>query len=254
MNTVVSLKDVYKSYSLRPHIRGGFKHFLLHLPKYLKEMKQDNTFTVLKGISFEVKEGETFGIIGPNGAGKSTTLALIAGVLKPDTGTIEVKGRVSALLELGAGFHPDLTGIENIILNGILLGLTKREIRQKMDEIIEFSGLGRFIYEPIRTYSGGMLARLGFSVAIHVDPQILLIDEILAVGDANFQKKCFEKIMEFKKRGVTIIFVSHGLADVERICKRVALLNDGRLIYIGKPKETIEKYIEIMGKRRNGRN
>lgn len=243
---MISLKNIYKSYSLRAHIKGGFKHFLLHLPKHLKEMRRQNTFVVLKGISFEVKRGETFGIIGPNGAGKSTTLALIAGVLKPDTGTITVKGRVSALLELGAGFHPDLTGIENIVLNALLLGLTKREIEQKIGKIIEFAELGKFIYEPIRTYSGGMLARLGFSVAIHVDPEILLIDEILAVGDVNFQKRCFEKIMEFKKKGVTIIFVSHSLGDVERICDRVALLNDGGLVYVGNPKETIERYIKIM--------
>ncbi len=246
MKTTLSFKEVCKSYPLRSHISGGFKYFLLHLPKYLKEMRQQNTFVVLKGVSFEVKKGETFGIIGPNGAGKSTTLALIAGVLKPDTGTITVKGRVSALLELGAGFHPDLTGIENIVLNALLLGLTKREIKQKIGKIIEFAELGKFIYEPIRTYSGGMLARLGFSVAIHVDPEILLIDEILAVGDVNFQKRCFEKIMEFKKKGVTIIFVSHGLGDVERICDRVALLNDGRLVYVGNPKETIERYIKIM--------
>jgi lipopolysaccharide transport system ATP-binding protein len=243
---LIVLNNVYKSFSLKSHFKGGIKHFLLHFLTAWQEMRQDCCFEVLKGISFSIYAGETFGIIGRNGSGKSTTLGLIAGVLNPDKGKIVVNGRVSALLELGAGFHPDLTGFENIILNGVLLGLTKKEIKLKIEKIIEFSGLGQFIYEPIRTYSDGMLARLGFSVAVHVEPQILLIDEILAVGDVSFQRRCLEKITEFKKKDVTIVFVSHGLGDIERICDRVALLNGGKLIQIGNPKKTIKKYMEIM--------
>jgi len=246
MEPLITLNNVYKSFSLKSHFKGGIKQFLFHFPKTWQEIRHNRHFEVLKGISFSVYPGETFGIIGRNGSGKSTTLSLIAGVLRPDKGEIAVNGRVSALLELGAGFHPDLTGFENIILNGVLLGLTKKEIKLKMEKIVEFSELGQFIYEPIRTYSDGMLARLGFSVAIHVEPQILLIDEILAVGDISFQKRCLEKIMEFKKKDVTIVFVSHGLEDVERICDRVALLNNGKLVHLGNAKETIKKYIEIM--------
>jgi lipopolysaccharide transport system ATP-binding protein len=243
---LIILDNIYKSFSLSSHLKGGIKHFILHFPTAWQELRQNHHFEVLKGISFKIYNHETFGIIGPNGSGKSTTLGLIAGVLKPDRGEILVMGRVSALLELGAGFHPDLTGYENIILNGILLGLTKKEIKSKIEKIIEFSDLGQFIYEPIRTYSDGMLARLGFSVAIYVEPKILLIDEILAVGDVNFQKRCFDKITEFKKKGITIVFVSHNLDDVERICDRVALLNNGKVTYIGSPKDSIKKYIEIM--------
>jgi len=246
MQPLITLNNVYKSFSLKSHFKGGIKQFLFHFPTVWQEIRHNRHFEVLKGISFSIYPGETFGIIGRNGSGKSTTLGLIAGVLKPNKGKIIVKGRVSALLELGAGFHPDLTGFENIILNGVLLGLTKKEIKSKIEKIIEFSELGQFIYEPIRSYSDGMLARLGFSVAIHVEPQILLIDEILAVGDISFQKRCLEKIMEFKKKNVTIVFVSHGLADVERICDRVALLNNGRLIHIGTPKDTIKKYVQLM--------
>ena len=232
---------VSKSYPLYHHITGGFKNFLFNLPKAVSSIK-NSSFEALRNISLEVYKGETFGIIGRNGAGKSTTLGLIAGVLKPSKGKIIVKGRVSSLLELGAGFHPELTGRENIILNGVLMGLTRAEVLRKMDEIIEFSELGEFIEQPIRTYSSGMLARLGFSVVAHLDPEILLIDEVLAVGDMEFQKKCIDKMMGFKKSGVTIVFVSHSMTDVERICDRVAWIENHTVKTVGEPKITIESY------------
>ena len=165
----------------------------------------------MENIDLEISSGETVGIIGNNGAGKSTILGLFAGVLKPTSGQISIKGRLAPLLELGAGFHPELSGLENIILNGVLLGMLKEEVEEKTDLIIAFSELEEFMDQPIRTYSSGMLARLGFSVAVHSDPDILLVDEVLAVGDQDFQKKCIEKMLGFKKNGKTIVFVSHNV-------------------------------------------
>ncbi len=191
---VIIFDNVSKSYPLYHHITGGIKNFLFHLPKAVSSIK-NSRFEALRDISFAVHKGETFGIIGRNGAGKSTTLGLIAGVLKPSKGNIIIKCKISPLLELGGGFHPELTGKENILLNGVLLGLTRDEVKKKMDAIIEFSELGDFIEQPIRVYSSGMLARLGFSVVAHLNPEILLIDEILAVGDMEFQKKCLDKMM-----------------------------------------------------------
>jgi lipopolysaccharide transport system ATP-binding protein len=196
----------------------------------------------LKDICFEVYKGETLGIIGKNGVGKSTTLGLIAGVLKPSKGKVIVKGRISPLLELGGGFHQELTGKENIMLNGVLLGLTRNEVKRKLDEIVEFSELGDFIYQPIRTYSSGMNARLGFSVIAHLDPEILLIDEVLAVGDTEFQKKCIDKMTGFKKSGVTMVFVSHSKADVARICDRVIWIDKQSIRMTGSPEDVVLHY------------
>lgn len=237
---VIIFENVSKSYPLYHHF-VGIKNFLFNLPKSLDSIK-NSRYEVLRDICFEVYKGETLGIIGRNGAGKSTTLGLIASVLKPSTGKVIVKGRVSPLLELGAGFHPELTGKENIILNGILLGLTKVEVLRKLDEIIEFSEISEFIDQPIRTYSSGMLARLGFSVVAHLDPEILLIDEILAVGDIEFQKKCYDKIAGFKEHGVTIIFVSHSMADVERVCDRVVWIENHSIKMSGIPNVVISHY------------
>ncbi len=192
---VIIFDNVSKSYPLYHHITGGIKNFLFNLPKAVSSIK-NSRYEVLRGIFFEVFKGETFAIIGRNGAGKSTILGLIAGVLIPSKGRVTVRGKISPLLELGGGFHPELTGRENIMLNGVLLGLTRLEVRKKMEEIIEFSELREFINQPIRTYSSGMLARLGFSVVSSLDPEILLIDEILAVGDMEFQKKCLVKIQQ----------------------------------------------------------
>ena len=241
-DSVIIFERVSKTYPLYSHIARGIKTFLINLPKAIHDMR-NSKFQALKDITFEVKKGESFGIIGKNGAGKSTILGLIAQVIKPTTGKVTVKGKVFPLLELGAGFHPELSGRENIVLNGILLGFTKKQIMDKIEEIIEFSELGDFIDQPVRTYSSGMLARLGFSIISTVDPEILLIDEILAVGDAHFQKKCMNRMIDFRKRGVTIVFVSHNMDAVRQICDRVMWLQNHELKMIGSPDEVVEKYL-----------
>jgi lipopolysaccharide transport system ATP-binding protein len=225
----------------------GLKASLLHFPDTLRSFKRDR-FMALDDVSFEVRRGESVGLIGANGSGKSTTLALIAGVLRPQVGAIEVQGRVRPLLELGAGFHSELTGRENILLNGVLLGLTRREVLARMEEIIAFSELESFLDQPIRTYSSGMYARLGFSVAVHLDPEILLIDEILAVGDLRFQAKCLEKLEEFKRRQVTTVLVSHSLGQVRSFCERVIWLKDGKIAADGQPSSVISRYEEAMAR------
>ena len=239
---VISLHGVSKGFPLYHHLTGGIKRFLFNLPEGIKSLRT-NYFEALKDISFDIHSGEAFGIIGRNGAGKSTLLGLVAGVMKPSKGTIMVKGRVSPLLELGAGFHPELTGIENIMLNGILMGLTRSEVMAKIDEIISFSELGEFIDQPIRVYSSGMMARLGFSVVSTLDPEILLIDEILAVGDGNFQKKCIARMNNFKKNGVTIVFVSHSMDAVEMLCDRAVWIENHELKAIGNTKEVTTAYL-----------
>jgi len=238
---IIIFDNVSKSYPLYHHLTGGIKNFIFNFRKGIRSLKKTR-FEALCDISFTVYKGETFGMIGRNGAGKSTALGLIAGVLKPSIGKVIVNGRISPLLELGAGFHPELTGRENIKLNGVLLGLCRREVSKKMAEIIEFSELEYFIDQPIRIYSSGMLARLGFSVIASLDPEILLIDEILAVGDMAFQKKCLDKMNEFKKNGVTIIIVSHSMRDVERICDRVAWIEEHKIKMLGEAKEVIARY------------
>lgn len=237
---VIGFYNVSKSYPLYGHIRG-IKNFLFNFPKSLTSMKRER-FNALEGISFEIHEGENFGIIGNNGAGKSTTLGLIAGVLKPNSGRVIVRRRVSPLLSLGAGFHQELTGRENVELNGVLLGLTRKEIRRKMDEILEFSELGDFVNRPVRVYSSGMMARLGFSVIAHLDPEILLIDEVLGVGDIRFQKKCLDKMMSFKDSGVTMVLVTHSVASVMNICDRAMWIDNHQVRMIGDPSEVVESY------------
>jgi ABC-type polysaccharide/polyol phosphate transport system ATPase subunit len=197
---------------------------------------------VLKGINLNVLPGESVAVVGRNGAGKSTLLSLLARVYKPSSGTIHVNGRLAPLLELGAGFHPDLTGIENVFFNGVILGLTRKEIASRLDEIIAFSELEKHIDAPVRTYSSGMLARLGFSVAVHVDADVLLVDEVLAVGDYSFQKKCFAKIAEFQKSGGGILFVSHDEDDVRRVATRCIWLSQGHIIAEGTADEVLKKY------------
>ena len=239
---IIIFDSVSKSYPLYHHITtGGIKHFLFHFPHAVSKLK-NHRYEALQGISLQINRGESFGIIGKNGAGKSTALGLIAGVLKPSRGTIVVKGRVSPLLELGAGFNGELTGRENIVLNGVLMGLTRAEVLRKMEEIVEFSGLGDFIDQPLRTYSSGMTMRLGFSVAASLDPEILLIDELLAVGDMEFQKKCMDKMKGFRKKGVTIVFVSHGLKDMLAICDRVVWIENHQVRMIGSTKEVVNSY------------
>jgi len=205
---------------------------------------------VLNGISFEVKKGEAVGLIGHNGCGKSTTLKLLTKIMYPDSGTIEMSGRVSSLIELGAGFHPDMSGRENIYINASIFGLSKKEIDGRMDEIVEFSELEEFIDHPVRTYSSGMYMRLAFSVAINVKADILLIDEILAVGDANFQAKCFERLREIKAEGITIVLVSHSLGQIEQICDKSIWLDCGIIKGCGTPREVHPMYLDYMGKKR----
>jgi ABC-2 type transport system ATP-binding protein len=200
-------------------------------------------FMALRDVSFEVPEGTTFGLIGENGSGKSTLLKCMAKILKPDAGSITTHGKISALLELGAGFHPELTGRENVYLNGAILGLSRKQIDDRFDGIVAFSGIEQFIDSPVKNYSSGMYVRLGFSVAINVDPEILLIDEVLAVGDAEFQRKCSEKIAEFRNEGRSIVLVSHSLPSVRAICDEVALLEHGSVLRIGPAADVIDEYM-----------
>lgn len=204
---------------------------------------------VLKGISFEVKKGEAIGLIGHNGCGKSTTLKLLTKIIYPDMGKIEMRGRVSSLLELGAGFHPDFSGRENIYINAAIFGLKRKEIDQRLNDIIAFSELEEFIDNPVRTYSSGMYMRLAFAVAINVNADILLIDEILAVGDVSFQAKCFNKLREIKENGATIVIVSHSLDQIEQICERSIWIHEGVIRQEGNPKDVHAKYLEYMANR-----
>jgi len=231
---IIEFVHISKSYPLYHHITGGLKNFLFNLPKAISQMR-NSKFEVLRDISFEVYRGETFTIIGRNGAGKSTILGLMASIIRPTKGKVIVKGRVSPLLELGAGFHPELTGIENIILNGILMGFTRSEVLKKLDEIIEFSELVEFIHQPIRIYSSGMLSRLGFSIVSSLDPEILLIDEVMAVGDVYFQKKCLNRMKQFKEKGVTLVLVTHALESIIPLCDRVLWIEDHTIKYLGPP-------------------
>ncbi len=205
---------------------------------------------VLNGISFDVKKGEAIGLIGHNGCGKSTTLKLLTRIMYPDSGTIQMRGRVSSLIELGAGFHPDMSGRENIYTNASIFGLTKKEIDERMDDIIEFSEMEPYLDNPVRTYSSGMYMRLAFSVAINVNADILLIDEILAVGDINFQAKCFNKLREIKAEGTTIVIVSHSLGQIEQICDRTIWIHDGKIKAEGKPRDIHPQYMDFMGQKR----
>ena len=201
-------------------------------------------FWVLNDISFELKKGETLGIIGHNGAGKSTMLKHLSGIMEPTRGSIEVNGRLSALIEVGAGFHPDLTGRENVYLNGVILGMSRAEVKRKFDEIVEFAGLEEFIDTPVKRYSSGMFARLGFSVAAHLEPDILVIDEVLSVGDFAFQRKGLEKMRAIAKSGATVIFVSHNLQAVAEFCQRGILLERGRVIADGPTDQVVRRYLD----------
>jgi ABC-type polysaccharide/polyol phosphate transport system ATPase subunit len=209
----------------------------------MRDLRPDETFAAIQDVSFTVPAGRTLGVIGRNGSGKSTMLKLVAGITKPTQGTIRVHGRISALIELGAGFHPEITGRENVFINGIMLGLSKREINRRFDEIVDFAELREFIDAPVKTYSSGMYMRLGFAVAIHVDPDVLLVDEVLAVGDEGFTHKCLDKFAEFKRRGKTILLVTHSLGLVERFCDEALWLDGGRMKGMGDPKRVVGAYI-----------
>ena len=205
----------------------------------LTRKKKYREHWALNKVSFEVKKGETIGIIGTNGSGKSTILKIITGVLNPTEGEVTIDGRISALLELGAGFNMEYTGIENVYLNGMMIGFTKEEIDERLDDILKFADIGDFVNQPCKTYSSGMFVRLAFAVAINIDPEILIVDEALSVGDVFFQSKCYKKFEEFKEQGKTIIFVSHDLSSISKYCDRVVLLNKGDKMAEGAPKEMI---------------
>ena len=246
MAPVITFDKVSKHYRLPYALNGGLRNFLFHLPTAWKSFSVQ-CFTALDNISFSIEEGESIGVIGRNGSGKSTMLGLVAGVFPPSSGSIEVKERVSPMLELGGGFHPDLTGRENIILNGVLLGMTRKHVKSRLKAIIEFSELGRFIDQPIRTYSSGMLSRLGFSVITQLDPRLLLIDEVLAVGDEGFRRKCYNVMHDFKRNGVTILFVSHSADEVSELCERAIWIDNHRIAMDGETESVLQAYTQNHG-------
>ena len=241
MTAAIQFDNVSKRFTLRHERRRSFQEAALAFLRGRGNSREE--LWALKDVSFAVERGKTLGIIGPNGSGKSTALKLITRILEPTSGQVDVQGRVSALIELGAGFHPDLTGRENVYLNGSLLGFSRREMEARFERIVEFSELEKFIDVPIKHYSSGMHMRLGFAVAIHVDPDVLLIDEILAVGDQAFQRRCLDKIGELKSQGVTILFVSHDLEAVQDLCDQAIWLEDGRIQAEGLAREVVDYYL-----------
>jgi len=232
--------------SLAIGLTGISKKFTLHHQKpTLVEsffVRKKEEFWALRNINLKVKKGEKLGIIGPNGAGKSTLLRIITGIICPTTGEVKTQGRIASLIDLRAGFHHDLTGEENIFVNGLLLGMSRKEIKEKFDKIIEFSGIRKFIDSPLHTYSNGMVLRLGFSVAVHCDPDILLVDDVITVGDKNFQKKCAERFKRLYSQGKTIIVVTHNLNFLKKFTQRIVWLDKGRIKAKGAPKEIIKRY------------
>ncbi len=239
--TITHASKVYRRYSRR-HQFSTLKSALLSR-SLTRDLRPDQTFAAVRDVTVTVPRGRTLGVIGRNGSGKSTLLKLVAGITKPTTGTVQVNGRISALIELGAGFHPEISGRENVFINGIMLGLTKREVARRFDEIVDFAELTDFIDAPVKTYSSGMYMRLGFAVAIHVDPDVLLVDEVLAVGDEGFTHKCLDKFAEFKRRGKTILLVTHSLGLVERFCDDALWMDAGTMNAIGDPKRVVGAYI-----------
>lgn len=238
----ISVRNLTKTYRIFNHPGDRIKQAMTFgLRKYHKK------FTAIKDVSFDVRKGDIVGVIGVNGSGKSTLLQLVCGILKPTTGSISVNGRVSALLELGAGFNPEFTGRENVYFQGALMGLTQAQMDRRFDDIVSFANIGEFIDQPVRMYSSGMYVRLAFTVAVNVDPEILVVDEALAVGDAGFRSRCFRRIGELRKAGCTIFFVSHSMEEITRICGKVMLLDEGELLLAGKPGQVVKQYQNIIG-------
>lgn len=251
--TVIEISDLSKSYRIshQSDLAAGYNTLkddfanLLKRPLGGKSHTTDEIFWALKDVSFEIKQGEAFGIIGKNGSGKSTLLKILSRIIEPTAGTIKMHGRVASLLEVGTGFHPELTGRENVFFNGSMLGMSRKEIMSKFHEIVEFSEIERFLDTPVKFYSSGMYVRLAFAVAAHLDPDILILDEVLAVGDAEFQKKSLEKMLNFARSGRTIIFVSHSMPAVEELCDRAILLKNGKVQMIDETSKVAEKYLGI---------
>ena len=255
-DAVIQVDHVWKKFrkgeihdSLRELIPAMFKRLIGRGPK--RGELNNREFWALKDISFEVKRGQSLGIIGPNGAGKSTMLKLLSRILKPNRGSYNVNGRISALIEVGAGFHADLTGRENIYLNGTILGMRRSEIRAKEGAIIDFAGIGDFIDTPVKRYSSGMGARLGFAIAAHMEPDVLLVDEVLSVGDAKFRDKCIRHMHKLLKSNVTVVFISHILDQVRTLCDNTLVLNKGQVEYNGDTNEAIKLYLDLLGNDRN---
>ncbi len=245
----IRVNDITKNFKVHMEQSHSLKDYLVFHNRNKIQLRE-----VIRGVSFDVKRGEAVALIGKNGCGKSTTLKMLTKILRPDTGSIEMNGRVSSLIELGAGFHPDMTGRENVYINASIFGLKTKEVDNRLDEIIRFSELEEFIDQPVRTYSSGMYMRLAFSVAINVSADILLIDEILAVGDASFQKKCFNKLTELKEMGTTIVIVSHSIDQVKSICDRAIWIYDGRVREDGSPNEVCAHYLDEMEHERSVRH
>lgn len=240
----VRVVGVSKKFTLHTEKRNSVKERLVR-----GRARTDGDFWALTDVSFEVPRGTTFGLIGHNGSGKSTMLKLLAGVHRPTSGSVITDGRVSALLELGAGFHGELTGRENVYLNGSILGLSRRQIEQSMEKIIDFADIGEFIDAPVKVYSSGMYVRLGFSIAVTVDPEILIVDEIIAVGDEEFQRKCFDYLFELRKRGTTVVMVTHSMGLVESMCDQAAWLEHGQLKAIGDSRDVVRRYLDTVNDR-----
>lgn len=233
----IQIRDLHKQFLLSHSGIASLKTLLVWWKR-----REIEVLEVLRGVSLEVPRGQCVAIVGRNGAGKSTLLSLISRIYRPTSGTIEVSGRVAPLLELGAGFHPDLTGAENVLFNGVILGLTRKQVQERLTEITAFAELEKHIDAPVRSFSSGMLARLGFSVAVHVDADVLIVDEVLAVGDFAFEQKCYERIERFRQAGGTILFVSHNLDSVLRIADRCLWLREGRIEMDGAPQAVVERY------------
>lgn len=237
----ISVKNLTKTYRIFGHPGDRIKQAFT-----FGRMRFHREFTALKDVSFEIKKGETVGIIGRNGSGKSTLLQVICGILKATDGAVQVNGRIAALLELGAGFNPEFTGSENVYFQGVLMGFTKAQMDERFDEIAAFAEIGEFIDQPVRTYSSGMFVRLAFSTAMHLTPEILIVDEALAVGDAGFQRKCFDRIETVRERGGVVLLVSHSMEQIAHHCDRAILLEGGAVAFIGKPSEAIHQYMTLL--------
>lgn len=246
MSVAVSVSNVTKVFTAQVELGTGLKEIVLH-PLHTWRQVRKSRFVAVEDVSLSVDRGEIYGLVGRNGAGKSTLLGMIGGVMRPTSGSIHMEGRISPLLELGVGFVPQLTGLENAVLNGVLLGMLRQEIESRIPSIIAFAGLEDFAHQPIKTYSSGMQSRLGFSVAVHADPDILLVDEVLAVGDIEFQDRCLERIAQLHRMGVTILFVSHDMETVAKVCDRATWIEHGRVAATGAVDDVILRYRRSVG-------
>lgn len=258
MKPIISVEGLGKSYTIRHEGRTGYKSLreeIFKLPERLlhPNAQSQEEFWALKDVSFDVMPGDRVGIIGRNGAGKSTLLKLLSRITEPTTGRITLRGRVASLLEVGTGFHPELSGRENIFLNGAILGMSRAEVRKKFDEIVDFAGVEKFLDTPVKRYSSGMYVRLAFAVAAHLEPEILIVDEVLAVGDAEFQKKCLGKMEDVGKEGRTVLFVSHNLLTVIQLCNKSYLIENGKIAYSGEARNTVEFYTNGQSKNKQAR-